>query len=356
MGLEKIKTKSKIKTDKLILKLDKILLEKEEREEDESIDKIKMSLRYTRFYFYIFISLFLITYIFTIYNSIEYESDKLIFLREQFARKYYRQDDLNKKIKETLGKYYVGDFKTDFDNYVLVKTTNDIRQLDNEKWTKYTGFVPKENYEKITEDSKKIAGAAEYKALNDNTYYVKFGQFTTGITSNKFKEHMESMKNYKNIIFDLRENGGGNLRETRLILDNLIDKGKIIYQESRVDKVKKFKSKKNKKLDFDNIIILTNEGTASSSELFALSMKENLSNVTIIGDVTFGKGIGQYYHEFDDGSALIYTTMTWEGPSGKSILNKGITPNITVKNDNKKMEEKQQLDKALEIINKSKGE
>lgn len=271
--------------------------------------------------------------------------DKLIVLRESFATNYYKQDDLKKAMKSKLGKDYTGDLKIDFDNYVLTMVTNDVSSFDDKKWSVYTEFVSKQKNEYINKELKKLENTVEYKSLNKDTYYAKLGIFESKITENKFKSHMEDMKKHNNLIIDLRGNIGGNISECRRMIDKFVDKGNILYQEKLAnDKIKNQKDKKDREVDFKNIVILTDEATASSSEIFILGLKENLSNVKVIGTTTRGKGIGQSNIDFKDGSKLQYTSLYWNSPKGNSIHNVGIKPDIEVKGaDN-------QDKKALEYI------
>ena len=90
---------SNVKDDKTIFitKLDKVLLDKKEREENNDIDKIKMALRYSRLSFLSAALLLIVSIYFLTASCVRYNTDKLVVLREHFANNYYKQDDLKEK-------------------------------------------------------------------------------------------------------------------------------------------------------------------------------------------------------------------------------------------------------------------
>jgi C-terminal processing protease CtpA/Prc len=91
---------------------------------------------------------------------------------------------------------------------------------------------------------------------------------------------------------------------------------------------KTFKAKKDKVLSNKNIIILQDKNTASASENFIAGLKDNLENVLLIGNKTFGKGIGQFTMPLKRGFAVKATTMLWYTPDGINIQGEGISPDI----------------------------
>jgi carboxyl-terminal processing protease len=135
---------------------------------------------------------------------------------------------------------------------------------------------------------------------------------------------------YKNIIFDLRDNPGGNKWNMLEILNAFVpEKGAVIYSE--IDK--KGKTEKIESLgdgiEFDKICILTNSHSASASEVFALSLRE-LTGAVIIGEKTFGKGIGQLYTSLSNGDVAAITVFEVLSAKGTRYHKKGVEPDIKI--------------------------
>ena len=85
---------------------------------------------------------------------------------------------------------------------------------------------------------------------------------------------------------------------------------------------------------FKRIFVLTNEHTASSSELLALGLKKNLPNVTIVGRPTYGKGVGQTVYENKSKKYLIYLVSFYWNVNEKTIMAKKINPDVRVNGNN----------------------
>jgi len=132
-----------------------------------------------------------------------------------------------------------------------------------------------------------------YKQLADDVHYINFEIFTQTVHLD-FIRDLDTIENSQEatLILDLRDNMGGQLIGTQHILDNLIDQGLLFTLVSERDYDEDFEANDFKK-DFKAIYVLVNEGTGSASELTALSLKENLDNVTLVGQTTYGKGVGQ---------------------------------------------------------------
>ena len=197
----------------------------------------------------------------------------------------------------------------------------------------------------------------ESKVLQENIAYIEISTFDEG-TADEFKESWENLKNknIKAIIIDLRNNGGGIVDEALEIADMFIAKGQTLLITSSKDKTEKIeKAKKDKIIDLP-VIILTNKGTASASEILSAAIKENNEKVKIVGQNTFGKGVIQTIFNLKDGSGLKLTTNEYFTPNHNIINKIGIKPDEEVELPEGKsiytIEESEdtQLQKALEII------
>ena len=197
------------------------------------------------------------------------------------------------------------------------------------------------------------------KSLNNNIGYIKLPSFDTD-SSKRLKEKIDDLisKGAKSLILDLRNNGGGIVDEANKIADLFLDKGKTIMT-TKDNKGKEETEKTKSKIEYDfPIIVLTNENTASASEILTAALKDN-SRARVIGTKTFGKGVIQTVITLLDGSGLKITTAEYFTPNGTEINKKGISPDIeiklpdTVKNIYAlKDEDDTQLNKAIEELSK----
>ena len=196
----------------------------------------------------------------------------------------------------------------------------------------------------------------EGKKLENNIGYIEFSSFDDG-TAEEFKTKFEELQEQgiKSLIIDLRTNGGGIVDEALKIADYILEKDDVILYE--VDKNGKETVEKSKNDPIINmpIIILTNENTASSSEILAGALKD-YGKAKIVGTKTYGKGVIQQLLTLPDGSGLKITSEEYLTPNKTKINEIGIEPNEEVKlPDSVKnvltVEEKDdtQLQKAIEM-------
>lgn len=196
----------------------------------------------------------------------------------------------------------------------------------------------------------------EGKKIENNIGYIEFSSFDDG-TAEEFKTKFEELQEQgiKSLIIDLRNNGGGIVDEALKIADYILEKDDVILYE--VDKNGKETVEKSKNDPIINmpIIILTNENTASSSEILAGALKD-YGKAKIVGTKTYGKGVIQQLLTLPDGSGLKITSEEYLTPDKTKINEIGIEPNEEVKlPDSVKnvltVEEKDdtQLQKAIEM-------
>lgn len=197
----------------------------------------------------------------------------------------------------------------------------------------------------------------EGKVLQNQIGYIEFSSFDEG-TATDFKGKYEELQKQgiKSLIIDLRNNGGGIVDEALEIADYMTDKGSVLLYE--VDKNDKEEIKKSEKDPIINlpIVILTNENTASSSEILAGALKD-LGKAKICGTNTYGKGVIQQVLTLADGSGLKITSEKYLTPNKTEINKIGIEPDEKVELPDKvknqlSLEEKDdtQLQKAIEML------
>ena len=132
------------------------------------------------------------------------------------------------------------------------------------------------------------------------------------------------------LVLDLRNNPGGLLDQGVRLADLFIDQGLIVRTEGKGGRVldEEKAHQKGTRLGFP-IICLVNGGTASASEIVAGALQDH-NRALILGTQTFGKGSVQTVIELDDGSALKLTIARYYTPSGRSIQEHGIAPDVVV--------------------------
>jgi carboxyl-terminal processing protease len=204
----------------------------------------------------------------------------------------------------------------------------------------------------ITRDIIKIP-AVEWKLLDDYIAYVEILTFNKNVDSEFKKAAQEiTQSKAKGIVLDLRNDPGGLLDSAIDIASYFLDAGKIVAIEKFGDgREEQFKAKLNGQLKIYPLIVLINKGSASASEILAGALKDN-RGVLIIGETSFGKGSVQELADLPQKASLKITIAKWLTPSGKSIDENGIKPDIEVKmteNDIKEGKDPQ-LEKALEMI------
>ncbi|MEO8247499.1 MAG: S41 family peptidase [Chloroflexota bacterium] len=133
------------------------------------------------------------------------------------------------------------------------------------------------------------------------------------------------------IIFDLRDNPGGYIEAARRIGSEFIKSGLIFSQESAGNDVKRWEATgSGAATDTDiPVVVLTNEGSASASEIVAAALKET-GRATVIGQPTFGKNTVQVWAPLDNEGGVRITISRWFTPQHNSVAPDGLAPDITV--------------------------
>ena len=168
------------------------------------------------------------------------------------------------------------------------------------------------------------------EVLENNIGYISISSFDKDCAKD-FKEVYNELNksNIKSLIIDLRNNGGGIVDEALEIADYVLDKEDVILiTKDRTGKEEIEKSIK-KPIITVPIVILTNENTASSSEILTAALKEH-EKATIVGEKTYGKGVIQELITLTDGSGIKITTEEYYTPNRNKINEVGITPDKEV--------------------------
>jgi C-terminal peptidase prc len=255
--------------------------------------------------------------------------DYIVF-KHLISRHFIYTDSLDRLFEKEIKTDVRENYASYFDNLVISIVTKHIRDESGDRYTfQYTpaGFCLQ------NEETRNDALLSEVKILDNQTAYLRLTNFSK-YSRDFFYTQINEIKKYDYLIFDLRNNYGGDINEMVKISDAFLQKGSIVA----VDKMRMldwtYKAKKDKLLHFKTIIILQNRNTASASENLIAALRENLDNVILMGETTFGKGIGQYTIPLKRGFALKATILRWYTPNGRNIQNTGIVPDIVYDGDN----------------------
>ena len=172
---------------------------------------------------------------------------------------------------------------------------------------------------KIIEDKEKVA-------------YLKLKSFNENSDKQLFKKIKEFEKNQNPIgyIIDLRNNPGGLLTQAISITDFFLDNGEIVSTKGkRFIESRKFFAKKGDGIKGKPIIVIINNGSASASEILAGALKDH-KRAIILGENTYGKGSVQSIIPLKNGGGMRLTISKYYLPSGKSISEVGVQPDIYV--------------------------
>lgn len=192
--------------------------------------------------------------------------------------------------------------------------------------------------------------SSEIKDVNGKKIaYVKISNFASN-TYKQFKNNLAKLEknNIDSLIIDVRNNTGGHLSVVSDILDLFFEKNTVLYQIQDKKTTTKYKAKTSDKRDYP-VVILTNHGSASASEVLASCFKEKYFDATVVGTVTYGKGTVQKAITLSDGSSYKFTTQKWLTSKGKWLNEKGVIPDVEVEiSDDENIDN--QLEEALKIL------
>lgn len=156
--------------------------------------------------------------------------------------------------------------------------------------------------------------------IDDTTGYIKLSKFTR-TTFSEFREASEKLlaSGMTRLIFDLRGNTGGYFDQAYLLCNEFLPEGApVVYMEGLHRPRRDFNADGSGRLQGIALSVLTDESTASSSEIFSGAMQDNDRGV-IVGRRTYGKGLVQEPVNFTDGSGLRLTVARFYTPSGRCI-------------------------------------
>jgi carboxyl-terminal processing protease len=144
------------------------------------------------------------------------------------------------------------------------------------------------------------------------------------------KLRAESKGELHGVVLDLRDNPGGLLDQAVRVADTWLSDGLIVYTKGRVESQRQeFRARPDGTEPGYPLVVIVNGGSASASEIVAGALQDQ-GRALVVGTHTFGKGSVQTVYPLEDGSGLRLTTALYYTPSGRSIQEVGISPDITV--------------------------
>ncbi len=165
-----------------------------------------------------------------------------------------------------------------------------------------------------------------------NLGYIRLKSFNENSDKQFLKSVKEFEKNKKirGYVLDLRNNPGGLLQQAINITDFFLEDGEIVSTKGKkISETRKFFARKGDEIKGKPIIVLINNGSASASEIFAGALKDH-KRAIILGENSYGKGSVQSIIPLRNGGGMRLTISKYYLPSGKSISEVGVTPDILV--------------------------
>ena len=193
--------------------------------------------------------------------------------------------------------------------------------------------------------------------LENNIGYLRLTSFNDN-SSQQIKKQIKKLKKNKNLnsyILDLRNNPGGLLSQAIKITDFFLENGEIVSTKSRKkSENRKWFAKKGDILDGKTLLVLINYGSASASEIVAGALKDH-KRAILVGENSYGKGSVQSIIPLKNKGAIRLTVAKYYLPSGKSISEVGVKPDIEVNEEGDdfriKTDTDNQLNYAIKLLN-----
>ena len=188
--------------------------------------------------------------------------------------------------------------------------------------------------------------SVEWRRLDSGYGYVRLSHFSAH-TAEEVGRALEGLDPHglAGLVIDLRDNPGGVLDAAVDVADLFLETGVIVSADGRApDASFRFRAREGDLMSGKPVIVLVNGSSASASEILAGALQDN-GRAQVVGSPTFGKGSVQTVLPLSEGRAIKLTTSRYFTPSGRSIHNRGIYPDVTVYTDPRDGD----IDRQLEI-------
>ena len=191
----------------------------------------------------------------------------------------------------------------------------------------------------------------------NNLGYIRLKSFNENSDKQFLKsvKELEKKSKIKGYVLDLRNNPGGLLNQAINITDFFLEDGEIVSTKGRkISETRKFFARRGDEIKGKPIVVLINNGSASASEIFAGALKDH-KRAIILGENSYGKGSVQSIIPLKNGGGIRLTISKYYLPSGKSISEVGVTPDIFIEEDGEDFsissEKDNQLNYAIKLFN-----
>lgn len=255
----------------------------------------------------------------------------------------------------------------------IIKSVDDIEVNTDTNVTELSNYIKTESDGKIEmvvlRDDKEVdvnlvrdkveqpvVTATTYEKNDKKIGYINIEIFSSG-AAKQFEKKLNELEkeDIEGLVIDVRDNNGGYLTTVTDIVSKLLNKGDIIYQIEKNNKLETTKDKTTEHCEYP-IAVLINGNSASASEILTAAIKESYGGF-VVGTTSYGKGTVQQVKKLSDGSMIKYTVEHWLTPNGNWINEKGIEPTDIVAMDenyyaNPIVDNDNQLQKALELVSK----
>ena len=201
---------------------------------------------------------------------------------------------------------------------------------------------------RLERDTIRIA-SVKSRMLAPGFGYLRISQFQTN-TGRDVAQHVQELnaeygETLAGLVLDLRNNPGGTLLSSVEVADHFLEQGTIVSTSGRhALAASEYTATAGDLLNGNPIVVLINNGSASASEIVAAALKE-LDRATVIGSTSYGKGSVQSVLPLDDAQALKLTTAYYYTPSGATIHEIGVEPDIALQ-----LEDEALLDEAVLLL------
>ena len=193
------------------------------------------------------------------------------------------------------------------------------------------------------------------RRLADGYGYARISRFNDA-TADELEAALAELRgpqSLQGLAIDLRGNAGGLLASAAAVADAFLDEGLIVYTESRTQRsTRRFEAEEGDLLDGAPLAVLIDADSASASEVVAAALRDN-GRAVVLGEPSFGKGSVQSVMYFQKRRAIKLTTARYYTPSGRSIEDVGVTPDIAVPalaEESTSAYEARLLERALEAL------
>lgn len=294
----------------------------------------------------IIVIIFLLTVIFLMFKSL-YLGDRITKLEVYLTEYYYSPDHLELAMKNTLGDVYDEGGTSNFDNYLYKLVIDDINKYEPAEIQKYNAIYSRERSERVLGQINEV-GEVSVSLLEDGICCIRIEDFSRGETYERLTESMDILQSADKFIIDLRGNSGGYIEELIKIMSLFYPNEQVIFTELRGGELKEHTAFSKSKIDFEKIVFLCDEKTASSAEVMIFNMNSDFDDrVFIVGKSTFGKYFEYSFDRSETEHLFIFVSGLMCNANGETFGVNGIAPEYEAEGD-------QCIETALKLLKNEK--